>query len=511
MKKILNKSILTNTILCFIITVISTLVFYYIFSLKIHTKIGQIVEDSIVKNILLFALLVIYLAQIFSMILMFYICLKSAKKLIKEYMKVYDIAYKNELTGFPSESKFKQDYTEIINKFQENMSYAYILVDFSQIREYFLLHNKNENDNLIINIGKLIAQNIKTTDRFAHHDKYEYQILYMYNNKNDIINLIETISISIKQITFNYGVFCLTDPITLDECSQLALKSLNDAKKQNKLFKFYSTENKEKDRKLKNKIEKDMSSALSNGEFCMYLQPKYNLIDNSICGAEALVRWKKSDGTIIYPGDFIKYFEENNFIIKMDLEILRQACEKIKYWINNGYKPIPISLNISNKYFLNKSFVNQIVNIVNQYNISHNLIEFDISETSVSLTVDKLLEINNNYEGKDFLISLEDSGEINSAISMLETMPANSIKLNQVFFSNAQYNAKVFDAIKNIISAFQRKNITVVAEGIETSDQVNLLKKLNCHVAQGYYFSKPLSAKDFDTLIYKNSDTTKSV
>ena len=245
-----------------------------------------------------------------------------------------------------------------------------------------------------------------------------------------------------------------------------------------------------------------MLSALDGGEFYMYLQPKFNLTTNSFCGAEALVRWKKSDGTIIPPSKFIRFFEENNFIIKMNLEMLRQACIKIRYSIESGFTPIPISINLSNKHILNNLFVNDIVNIVQKYDISHNLIEFDISETSVSLTVDKLVEISNNYAGKDFFVSLDDGGESSSAISMLENMPANSIKLNQAFFANAQYNPKVFDAIKNVVSAFQKKNIAVVAEGIETEDQVELLKKLNCRIAQGYYFSKPLNSEDFDALVY---------
>ena len=350
----------------------------------------------------------------------------------------------------------------------------------------------------------IISQNIKPTDKFAHRNSFQYQILFTHNNTDEIINLIETISISIKQITFTYAVIpSVNSSMLFEDCSQLATVLLNDAKKRNKLFNFYS-EDKQNDEKEKIKVEHDMSSALSNGEFCIYLQPKFNLTTNSVCGAEALVRWKKSDGTIILPSYFIKFFEENNFIIKMDLDILRQACKKIRYWIDCGFTPIPISLNISSKHFLNNSFVHQIVDIVTQYDIAHNLIEFDISETSVSLTVDKLVEISNNYVGKELLISLnDDSGKINSAISMLEDMPANSIKLNQAFFTSAQYNAKIFDAIKNIISAFQRKNITVVAEGIETEDQVALLKKLNCYVAQGYYFSKPISSEDFDACISK--------
>lgn len=497
------NSILLNAILSVLITVVAIVLSYLLFSSNLQLNIGEIVPDEVFRKVISSFLFVSVISICLTALFLWVMFSLSIVKYIRNFNRIYKVAYKNKITDFDSDNKFYEDYDNIIKNSEEDVSYAYIIVDFSNISEYEKSHGKDKSNSLIMYIGKVISQKIKANDVFAHRNTFEYQILFSCNNENEVMDLIESISTSIKQITFKYGVIpAISNSMDLFECGQIASSLLNEAKSKGKLFKFYRTATFNQEL-IKKEIEHDMHTALDDGEFYMYLQPKYNLTTNLFCGAEALVRWKKADGTIIPPSNFIKFFEENNFIIKMDLEILRQACTKIKYWFDSGYTPVPISINISNKHVLNNSFVKDIVSIVRKYEIPHNLIEFDISESSICLTVDKLVEVSNNYAGKDLFVSFDEGGETSSAISMLENLPANSIKLNQVFFANAKYNPKVFDAIRNIISAFQKKNIAVVAEGIETEDQVELLKKLNCHIAQGYYFSKPLDSKEFDDLVYR--------
>ena len=254
---------------------------------------------------------------------------------------------------------------------------------------------------------------------------------------------------------------------------------------------------------FEDKIEKEMEYALESGQFVMYLQPKYNIKLDKFCGSEALVRWQYTEKEVIYPGDFIPIFEKNGFIRKIDMYILEQACKEIRSLFDKGISPLPISVNFSRVDFFKKDFIENIVNICDRYKIPYSLIEIEITESSMFGDTDTLFNVSRNLQDIGFIVAMDDFGSGYSSVNMLKNIPLNVIKLDRGFFVDDKDVDKSQIVIKSIVSLIKQLGIRVVAEGIETRSQIEMLKKANCDIVQGYYFSKPLPIKEFEKLVYK--------
>ncbi|OJT75447.1 diguanylate phosphodiesterase, partial [Clostridioides difficile] len=206
---------------------------------------------------------------------------------------------------------------------------------------------------------------------------------------------------------------------------------------------------------------------------------------------------------VIYPGDFIPIFEKNGFIRKIDMYILEQACKEIRSLFDKGISPLPISVNFSRVDFFKKDFIENIVNICDRYKIPYSLIEIEITESSMFGDTDTLFNVSRNLQDIGFIVAMDDFGSGYSSVNMLKNIPLNVIKLDRGFFVDDKDVDKSQIVIKSIVSLIKQLGIRVVAEGIETRSQIEMLKKANCDIVQGYYFSKPLPIKEFEKLVYK--------
>ncbi|MDX5716542.1 EAL domain-containing protein, partial [Clostridioides difficile] len=206
---------------------------------------------------------------------------------------------------------------------------------------------------------------------------------------------------------------------------------------------------------------------------------------------------------VIYPGDFIPIFEKNGFIRKIDMYILEQACKEIRSLFDKGISPLPISVNFSRVDFFNKDFIENIVNICDRYKIPYSLIEIEITESSMFGDTDTLFNVSRNLQDIGFIVAMDDFGSGYSSVNMLKNIPLNVIKLDRGFFVDDKDVDKSQIVIKSIVYIIKQSGIRVVDEGIETRSQIEMLKKANCDIVQGYYFSKPLPIKEFEKLVYK--------
>lgn len=474
---------------------------FYVFKIKDNLKallnstmnetFQAVISAVTSSTVILVVVLLLLNWLVFSLLLLFFF---NAKK------KYEELVYHDNLTGFANLIKFTEEYQSIMTDEQNKENYALLLFDINSFTSYKNRFGIEKSNDVVAKIGMSLNDNIKEYDIFAIEHDDRFLVLFEYNNQTEIIEFIEQVSSEIKEVTLSCGIVLINDKQqSVEKYIQLAGLALSDAQRLHSEYSVYIEISKTE---MKKKIESTMEQALLNNEFVMYLQPKFDLVDKKFCGAEALVRWEKSDGTTIQPKDFIGIFEENGFIMKMDLCIVKQACKKIKEWISLGYSPLPISINVSQKYMLNSNFVAQILKILSENEIPNEMLELDITETCISVTVDKLVDMSKLFYGKEFLISMDRADAQESAINMLEDVSADTIKLNKAFFANALQNPKVYDAIKNIVYAFKKRDIKVVAEGIETKEQVEMLEQMKCQIAQGYYFSKPLSIDEFDKLIF---------
>lgn len=250
-------------------------------------------------------------------------------------------------------------------------------------------------------------------------------------------------------------------------------------------------------------IESSMESALENKEFKVIYQPKIDTKTEKIIGAEALVRWERED-KIILPNEFIPLFEKNKFINKLDLYVYEEVCKDISNW-KQKYEFVPVtSINVSKTHFEDENFIDEYVKIANKYKVNTNELDLEITE---SATVDQsidILKILKKIKSNGFTISMDDFGTGYSSLSMLQIMPIDIIKIDKVFIDKADLNSDQ-NIINYIMLIAKHLGVKTVVEGVETQEQVEFVKKLGADLIQGYYYSKPMSKKDFEVYFIKNN------
>lgn len=230
----------------------------------------------------------------------------------------------------------------------------------------------------------------------------------------------------------------------------------------------------------------------------MYLQPKVDIDNNTIGGAEALVRWHIPGRGMIFPSDFIPLFEKNEKIITLDLYIFEEVCIFLKDWISQNQKPFPISVNVSRVHFRDKNFLDKFYSIKQKYSIPDNLIELELTESILFdyQEIDIIQKTINQIHDYGFLCSLDDFGSGFSSLGLLKDFSVDGLKMDKIFFDDIT-SKKSKCIISTLIELAKNLNIYVVAEGIETIEQLDFLKSIKCDMVQGYIYSKPLPVNEF--------------
>ncbi len=257
---------------------------------------------------------------------------------------------------------------------------------------------------------------------------------------------------------------------------------------------FYSSDMKS-DLQKKQSIEDDMQKALLNNEFVMYLQPKHSIRTGRVIGAEALARWKHPKKGMISPAEFIPVFEQNGFIIKLDTFIWEDACRRIRKWIDNGITPVPISVNISREYIRTFDVTTMLLKLVEKHNIPISLLELEITESLDSIGVQDIVK---KMKNAGFKMLMDDFGSGYSSLNMLKSTPFDVLKIDKSFLDEFMESDRGRKIIEHTISMSRDIGLDIIAEGVETSEQAKFLSDCGCDSAQGFFYSKPIPADEFD-------------
>ena len=258
---------------------------------------------------------------------------------------------------------------------------------------------------------------------------------------------------------------------------------------------FYEA-NMKSDLKRKKSIEDDMHKALENNEFVMFLQPKHSIRTGKIIGAEALARWIHPTKGMVSPAAFIPVFEQNGFIIKLDSFIWEEACRRIRAWIDAGIEPVPISVNISREYVHTFDVKGTLLGLVEKYNIPISLLELEITESLDSIGVEDIVK---EMKASGFKMLMDDFGSGYSSLNMLKSTPFDVLKIDKSFLDEFMESDRGRKIIEHTIMMSQDIGLDIIAEGVETIEQAKFLSECGCDSAQGFFYSKPLTAEEFDT------------
>ncbi|MGN0430847.1 MAG: EAL domain-containing protein [Lachnospiraceae bacterium] len=253
--------------------------------------------------------------------------------------------------------------------------------------------------------------------------------------------------------------------------------------------------------KDKNEAEKsisaNMGAAMENGEFKAWLQPKVSLKTGKVVGAEALVRWQRADGTMIYPDKFIPVFEKNGFITNVDFAVLEQVLAYLREAMDEGEQVVPVSVNFSRRHNEKPDFVDQVVNRLEKYRIPPAYLEAELTESIFMLDLATLTNNIHRLKEKGIAISIDDFGSGYSSLNVLTNVEADIIKLDRIFLNYADEDKKSPVFVKYLVKMMKHMGYQVIAEGVETKEQLALLTNAECDMVQGYYYAKPMPIVDF--------------
>lgn len=249
--------------------------------------------------------------------------------------------------------------------------------------------------------------------------------------------------------------------------------------------------------KLENQYREQMHHGIVAEEFKLYLQPKIDLSNMQVYGAESLVRWDLQGHGLVYPDSFIPLFEKDGTIVELDFYMLEKTCRFLERWLAEGRKPLAVSVNFSRVTLYQKQFYEHFLEIVDRYHIPHEFIEVEITESAFNEITDAVLRVLTSIKNAGFNISMDDFGAGYSNLNVLSRLPIQVIKLDREFLWEMAYSEHVRGIVSCVVTLAHTMDTRVVCEGVEQSMHVDFLKEVGCDYAQGYYFSKPIEETEF--------------
>lgn len=248
-------------------------------------------------------------------------------------------------------------------------------------------------------------------------------------------------------------------------------------------------------------IEQDMRKALDNNQFEAYYQPQFDIKTNQVVGFEALIRWNHPSKGLITPDDFIPVAEEIGLINEIGLFMLEAGCQQLRNWIDDGYTPLKLSINVSAYQLAESNFDVVLCDLARQYNLPRSLLMVEITETSLMQEMEQIMPRLKNLVKCGIGICIDDFGVGYSSLSYLQTLPIQTLKIDRSFLSCITNNADTSCIIKAIVAMARELKLDVVVEGVESNKQLQYVKDIGCRIVQGFLLGRPLPADETTALL----------
>lgn len=449
---------------------------------------------------------------VFVIVLFVILLLYINHMIFKGKKNVHELAYYDSLTKAFNKNGFEKRASELLHTDSKYTLVVLNIHDFKFINHSFGYDMGNK---LLLHITKVLQKNLTENETFYHREGDHFAFLMYTQDKKEIGYRVKKIMEKISAFDMipdkHYPIYAYcgikichmfsteVDLGVMLDRAYLAQAEVHDLHGNG--YAFYD-EMMFKRAQHKNEVEQRMRYALDNREFQLYIQPKYHLKDECLYSGEALVRWVIEEEAKYYPDAFIPVFEQNGFIAKLDLYMLEILCAKMKEWKEKGYDLYPISLNQSRLLFFQEHYVDTVKEIVERYEIDPSYLILEITEGLVTYEFEELTKRINQLHALGFQISMDDFGSGYSSLNVLRELPINELKLDRVFLMKTDDEHKRHIIMHNIISMAKQLGMKTVCEGVETLEQVKMLQEMQCDIAQGYYYSKPISVDEFEILAY---------
>lgn len=408
------------------------------------------------------------------------------------------------IKGISRLNRFRRNVNNLL--YSSSMGIGFIQFDIRKFKIVNDLYGEKFGDEILDFIIQQLAQICNKEQFFINLRSDVFMVVTEFDEEQELIDFIHCLDKRISKfkdvkLQLSYGIYTVEDREMelrqMEDRAAMARKAVKNNVVSNILF--YKEQFKESlyNRKF---IEENMQAAITERQFLMYLQPKYSITKNEIIGAEALIRWNHPERGMIFPNQFIPIIEENGFVKKVDYYIWSEACRFIRRCEDLGISSCPVSVNVSRIHLRDDDCIEVLSELIKNNGITKSLLELEITETAddqqVSMKAMQLKE-----EG--FSLLMDDFGSGYSSLNVLLETPFDIIKLDKKFMENMMVSGKGRLILEQVVSMADKLELGLLAEGVETKDQIDLLQRIGCDQVQGFYFAKPMPEEEFFELLKK--------
>ena len=455
------------------------------------------------------------MAMILTFVAMIFVLVYIIKT-IRNRRRMSEIFFMDETTGQHNWLWFLTNAEkELKKKRNADRRYAVLDVVFVNYRNFCVCHSLEEGGRMLCLINDRIQSFLTKGELTAHHSASHFAVLLGYVDRDELEARIGKMIDSLEAINdehkFYYWVGVDRIPVSKDEKGRSIRREDIDIEKEfnnagaaratitveDSGIAFFDEEMVE-EQKWIDLINESQSRALENEEFVVYYQPKYDPRTEELKGAEALVRWMSPEHGMISPGRFIPIFEKNGFITRIDHYMLEHVAKTQRRWLDEGFRCVPVSVNVSRAHFIEEDLAEQIKGIVDAAGTPHELIEIELTESAFFDDKNALISIIKRLKDYGFTVSMDDFGSGYSSLNSLKEMPLDVLKLDADFFRNDDGDGRGQIVVSEAIKLAKNLNMKTVAEGVEEKSQVDFLAEQGCDMIQGFYFAKPMPIEEFE-------------
>ncbi len=423
------------------------------------------------------------------------------------------LAYYDTVTQLPNRALFEDRLTQACSIAKSTgQSLGVLFISLDQFKKVNDSLGHAPGDRLLREFAERLKSCISKSDTVARFGSDEFALLKtQIDGTNDVIETIGALSQVLKfsfdlpghevYATASVGVSMF--PIDGEDCHTLlknAGAALYKAKKSGGAnYQFYTADMHElATRRLA--LETNLRRAIQNEEFLLHYQPRVSVDSLAITGVEALVRWQHPQFGLVSPSEFIPLAEDTGLIVPIGEWVLRQACEQNRRWQDEGFAPIQVAVNISGRQFHDRDLSQTVIRILNESGLAPHHLELELTESSIMQNAEFAANVLTRWRNMGINISIDDFGTGVSSLASLKRLPIGALKIDQSFVRDATVDPDDAAIVMAIITLAHNLRLRVVAEGVETEEQLRFLQLLRCDEIQGYFFSKPLSAEKLVSL-----------
>ncbi len=424
------------------------------------------------------------------------------------------LTYYDAVTRLPNRYLFQDRFNQSLERAKRaNRQVALVLVSLDRFKTINETLGHQTGDALLREVAQRLTNSVRGEDTVSRLRGDTFCCILaelgQTHDANPVINrILDAFALPFQIaghelfITASLGISLFPlDGGEMDDLLQKAESAVNRSKERAENSYYFYTPEMNANSMERLRLETDLRKAINRGELVLYYQPKVDAQSGRLVGAEALVRWHHPEYGMVPPGRFIPIAEDTGLILPIGATVMKQACQQIQSWMARGLTPVPVAVNLSAHQFRQPDMVQSVTRILSDYQVPQGMIELELTESAVMRNADSAIDVLMDLHHMGFSIAIDDFGTGYSSFSYLKRFPIDRLKIDRSFVQDLGRDQTGEEIVAAIIAMAHSLKMSVIAEGVESGQQLAMLRDMGCEEIQGFYYSRPLPEADFALLL----------